>query len=303
MNLDPVAAQLMEMITAGGAPPIELGSPQEARDAFASMSSLIPARESDGTTIDEIEVAGVRCLRIVPELESSGTLVFIHGGGWVIGSADLYLPLLSEIAVGAGCRVIAVDYDKAPEHPFPVAVRQSIAAVSEIALSGGAGTGGGARVAVGGDSAGGNLAAIAAQHVPGLALQLLVYPVCDLRLETASMDKEGEGYFLTAPAMRWFRDLYLAGADPRDPMASPLLADLASCGSLPPAHVVLAGHDPLVDEGRLYAAALEAAGVAVTLDLYPAQMHGFFSMGMLLDDGKLAVAGAIDALRVAFNAG
>ena len=232
--------------------------------------------------------------------------MYFHGGGWVIGSLETHDGTCRELAAGAGCVVVSVDYRLAPEHRYPAAAEDCYAATrwcaehaAELAIDA-------RRIAVGGDSAGGNLAAVVAQMArdrggPGLVLQLLVYPVTDHDFGTASYRDNAAGYLLTAADMRWFWGHYLGDDTARgaEPYASPLRA--ASLAGLPPALVITAELDPLRDEGEAYARALEAAGVAAKLHRYDGMIHGFFGMSAIMDQAVAAVREATGTLRFAFS--
>jgi len=205
--------------------------------------------------------------------------------------------------VGARCVVFSVDYRLAPEHPFPAAVDDCFAATRYVAenaaklkISG---------IAVGGDSAGGNLAATVALLArdaggPALAFQLLIYPATDQRMGTASHQRNGQGYLLTADSIRYFRGNYLPNeSEWSDWRASPLLAK--SHANLPPAVVITAGFDPLVDEGRAYAGKLRAAGVQVAYREYPDMVHGFILFGGVIDTANAAVADCCKELQAALQ--
>ncbi|MCB9598683.1 MAG: alpha/beta hydrolase [Sandaracinaceae bacterium] len=230
-------------------------------------------------------------------------LVWYHGGGWVLGTLDGHDYVCSCLAARANAVVVSVDYRLAPEHRYPAAVDDAEASwrhVVEHADDFGIDP---ARVAIGGDSAGGNLAAAVCLRVaraggPAPRLQLLVYPVTDLTKESPSYQLFDRGFLLSRAGMRWFIDHYVP--DPRrraEPDASPLLAD--DLTGLPPAHVVIAGFDPLRDEGVAYAERLRDAGVAVELATYPSSFHGFFSTGFAVPVGDEAVDRAARALREA----
>ena len=232
-------------------------------------------------------------------------LVYFHGGGWTIGDPDTHDVLCRQLAAGARCAVLSVDYRLAPEHPFPAAVEDSIAATRYVVSEAAALGIDAARVAVGGDSAGGNLAtvvALAARDAggPALCFQLLVYPATDQRAEFGSHERNAEGYLLTSAAIEYFRGQYLPRRDDwLDWRASPLLAP--SLAGLPPAYVVTAGYDPLVDEGRAYAERLEREGVRTEYREYPDMVHGFLLMGGALDTANAAVDACCAALRAAFD--
>jgi acetyl esterase len=232
-------------------------------------------------------------------------LVFYHGGGWTIGDLDTHDVVCRQLANGARCAVFSVDYRLAPEHPFPAAVEDSAAALAYVVKNAGALKVDPARVAVGGDSAGGNLAAVVSieareRGAAMPAFQLLIYPATDHRGDFPSRERNGEGYLLTRASMDYFRRWYLQGKeDATDWRASPLLAkDLSR---LPPAFVLTAGFDPLVDEGRAFAERLKREGVEVEYREYEDMVHGFVLMGGALDRASEAVAECAGALRRAFD--
>jgi acetyl esterase len=230
-------------------------------------------------------------------------LVYFHGGGWTIGDVDTHDTLCRHLALGARCAVFSVDYRLAPEHPFPAAVEDCIAATRFVSQNAGELNIHG--VAVAGDSAGGNLAAVVALHArdsggPKLAFQLLVYPATDQRLGSASHERNAHGYLLERESIEFFRRCYLPQArDYADWRASPLLA--RDHRALPPALVITAGYDPLVDEGKAYAERLRAAGVEVAYREFPDMVHGFLLMGGVLETANAAVADCCAALRAAFE--
>ena len=232
-------------------------------------------------------------------------LVYFHGGGWVICDLDSHDPTCRAITTGAGCVVVSVDYRLAPEHKFPAAAEDAYAATLWVAANAvelGVDAG---RIAIGGDSAGGNLTASVAlmardRHAPSLVFQLMVYPVTDITaLDTPSYHENAEGYFLTMGKMDWYRRQYLTQlADATHPYASPLQA--GDLSGLPPALVITAEFDPLRDEGELYASRLSDAGVPATATRYAGMFHGFFALGRVLDAAKQANEEAYAALRDAF---
>lgn len=302
MPLDPAAQQILDLIAQFGGPPVTARTPEEARADYAGLSSLAAGPAPEVASVERSEIAGVPVHLVEPHgTEPFPVLVWFHGGGWVIGSSELSVPVCAELASRAGCLVVSVDYSLAPEHPFPRGLEDCLS-VGEWVLEHAAEIGGDpSRVAVGGDSAGGNLATVVAQEVDGFGFQLLVYPVTDATTSLPSYAENGSGYLLEADTMRWFLDHYLAGADPTDPRVSPLHADLEMLADLPPALVITAEYDPLRDEGNAYAERMRQAGVDVTLRCYEGQIHGFFSMGGLIPAGSEAVAEAASALRSAFG--
>jgi len=252
----------------------ELAGPPEPVDAVRDVDAPVPARV--------FEPAGAR-----------GTIVYLHGGGWVVGSPGSYDQVGRMLANAAGARVVLPDYRLAPEHPYPAALQDAEAALLAALDAGGP-------VAVAGDSAGGQLAAVLARrHARRLAAQLLVYPVLDAGMATASYERFAAGYRLTADDMAWFLAQY--GGDPGDPDVSPLRApDLAG---LPPATILLASHDVLRDEGEAYARRLREAGVAVELVVWPGTVHGFVRWPAKVDAARAALARLGAAAQAAFRSG
>jgi acetyl esterase len=311
MSLDKHVKALLDQMAAIGAPKLwELG-PQAARAAMR-MSIFRTNDVEIGATSDRTfpGPSGEVGLRVYTPLGATAPLlpglVFFHGGGFVLGDLESHDGLCRTLSNESGCRVVSVDYRLAPEHPFPAAVEDSFAAVKWVAENAAELGIDAARIAVGGDSAGGNLAAVAAVLAkkasgPKLAFQLLIYPVAQLGgAETASMRENAKGYFLEKASMEWFTRLYCPEASQRsDPRLSPLLA--RDVTGLPPAYVVTAGFDPLRDEGKAYADKLDAAGVAVTYVNYPGMVHGFFSFRGLVPKAREAVAAAAAALRAALT--
>ena len=233
-------------------------------------------------------------------------LVYYHGGGWVIGDVDTHDVVCRQLANGSRCMVFSVEYRLAPEARFPAAVDDCIAVTRHIAERAGELGVDPKRIAVGGDSAGGNLAAVVCldardTHKPLPCFQLLVYPATDQRSGHPSHERNAEGYLLTRKVMNYFRGHYLPNeVDWLDWRASPLLA--TSLQGLPPAYLITAGYDPLVDEGRAYAGRMSDEGVKVQYLEYPDMVHGFLLMGGALDTANDAVAGCCAALRKAFEA-
>ncbi len=232
-------------------------------------------------------------------------LVFFHGGGWVIGDLDRHDVVCRTLANGARCAVHSVEYRKAPEAPFPAAVEDCFSSLVFISKNSNALKINSARIAVGGDSAGGNLAAVIALMArdaggPALSLQLLIYPATDQHYAFPSIERNGEGYLLTKKTMHYFRSHYLPRQqDWTDWRASPLLAK--SLAGLPPAFVLTAGFDPLVDEGKAYADRLAQEGVSTEYRNYADMVHGFITMGRVLDTANTALADCAQALRKAWG--
>jgi acetyl esterase len=309
MPLDPQAKALIASVAGGK--PVEQMTTQEMRDALEERVRLTGGEPEPVHEVLASEVPGpagpipVRIYKPGGRQPLPG-LVFFHGGGWARGSLQTHDRLCRALANGAGCIVVSVDYRMAPEHTFPAAFDDSLAAtrwVGEHAAELGIAPD---RLAVGGDSAGGNLAAAVALAIrdeggPRLVHQLLIYPVTDHNFDTPSYVENAEGFMLTREAMRFYWRLYLgteAKAD--DDRASPLRA--RDFSNLPPALVITAEFDPLRDEGRAYADRLRAAGNRVVYREYSGMVHGFMTSAGVLDAGKQAIREASAALSEAFGA-
>jgi acetyl esterase len=271
------------------APPLSSGTPEEGREAFRTMN-LLAARVAGEVEVGSVEDVsdGPVPMRIYrPAGDALGTLMFIHGGGFVIGDLDSYDYQCRVLCSRVGVTVVSVDYRLAPEHPFPAAVDDAAAALDWV-LEQESGP-----YVVGGDSAGGNLAAGVAS---GADAQLLLYPVTDFVTEHPSIEENGEGLFLTRDDMEWFHGHYLGGDESlrSDPRASPALGDLAG---RPTALIYTAQYDPLRDDGDAYAEALSAAGVRVIHRRFEGLIHGFFALGPLSQAAAAAVECVCDDLR------
>jgi acetyl esterase len=308
MPLDPQAQQVLEQTAALGLPPNHLVSPSQAR---INMKSRPRAAGPEVAKVEDRLIPGPGVdipVRIYTPTGSGPfpVLVWFHGGGWVVGDLETTDPTARHLTVGANCVVISVDYRLAPETKFPGAVDDSYAATVWAAQQAPRLSGDSGKIEVGGDSAGGNLAAavaLMARDRDGLSLafQLLVYPVTARDFGTVSYRQNAEGYGLNLDGMRWYWDLYLQSpADASNPYAAPLVAE--NLKGLPPALVITAEYDPLCDEGEAYAKRLQDAGVATTCRRYDGMIHGFFGMTAVVDKGKQAVAEACAALRQAFAA-
>jgi acetyl esterase len=308
MPLDPQAKQVMEQIAALGLPPNHLVTPAQAR---INMKSRPRAAGPAVAKVEDRRIPGPGPDIPVRLYWPSGAgpfpiLVWFHGGGWVVGDLDTADPTARHLAVGAGCLVVSVDYRLAPENKFPAAADDCYAATAWAAQHAAEIDGDADRLAVGGDSAGGNLAAAVClmardRGEPTLAFQLLVYPVMARDFTRESYRRNAEGYMLTLDSMRWYWEQYLPSrAEAWHPYAAPLLAPRLE--GLPPALVITAEYDPLCDEGEAYVQRLQAAGVPAKCSRYDGMIHGFFGMPAALDKGKQAIAEACAALRQAFAA-
>ena len=298
VTLDPAAAGLLELLEALGIPDIETMTPEECRTAFDALRDP-EAPVAEVAAMDQREVAGVPVRVYTPAGDGPfPVLVWIHGGGWVMGSAEDADPTSRELCTRADCVVVSVDYRLAPEHQFPAGVEDVLAVSRWVTEHAGELGGDPGRLAVGGDSAGGNLAAVVAQQLPGVfGFQVLVYPAVDLTLSHPSIDENAEGYLLTKASMEWFVGHYLGGldVDVKDPMISPLFAAETVFAQCPPALVITCGYDPLRDEGQAYADKLEANAVAVERLSYDDQIHAFYTM-------HLAIPAAYEALEATSRA-
>lgn len=316
----PVKSDLQPILDAINAvqPPVADLTPETLRTAYAALSGTTKVEEV--AAVEDRTITGpggdlpLRTYRPRVSANRSGSragaLVWFHGGGWVIGDLDTHDNICRSLANAAGIVVISVDYRLAPEHPFPAALDDAWTAVrwvAENAIELGIDP---ERLAVGGDSAGGNLAALvsqgASQRGPSLRFQLLIYPLLDARYQTASMDENAEGYFLTKEILLWFRDHYLHGAgstpgrevpDLADTRVSPACTPDSDLEGLPPGLLIAAELDPLRDEGEAYGERCRAVGVDMTVSCYEGMIHGFFSMAELVADGRVAIDQAADHLK------
>ena len=313
--LHPQAQALLTLIEERGIPPTHTLSPPDARTLYRERRGFTqPAPPAVGE-VRELSADGphgaipLRLYRPLKPVEAAGTklpvLVYYHGGGWVIGDLDTHDTLCRELANGSGCAVVAVDYRMAPEHRFPTAVDDSLAALRWVRREASALGLDPERIAVGGDSAGGNLAAVVALTArdagdPPIRFQLLIYPATDMRRGAPSHTTNGTGYLLTRDTITYFHDHYIDDLKhDHDWRASPLLhGDLSN---LPPALVLTAGFDPLRDEGLAFAAALTKAGNRATYVCFERQIHGFITKGRELDEANAAIAMCAAELRRALR--
>jgi acetyl esterase len=310
--LDRSTQLLLRLMELGGFPSAEKLPVEEARALYqARAHGLGPRRRTMHEVIDRT-IQGpqsripVRIYVHGARFQPQPVLVYYHGGGWVIGDLETHDLVCRQLAAEARCIVVAVDYRRAPEHKFPAAADDAAAAFRWVARHAPDFNGDPKRIAVGGDSAGGNLAAVVCHDArdsggPTPCFQLLIYPVTDLRMATRSYDAFADGFILTRDLMEWFRDHYLASeAERTHPRASPVLAQ--SFAGLPPALVITAGFDPLKDEGRAYAERLREAGVPVAYRCYDGLVHGFISLTGGIAAAHGAASDAAAALRRVFAA-
>jgi acetyl esterase len=301
VTLDPDAAAVFKAFQEAGRPPYETVSPAEARELYLKGRLVTNPEPPELKAVQPLAIPSpdrIIPARIYTPLRLRQTeglapaLVFFHGGGWVIGDLDSHDVVCRTLAVEGELIVVSVDYRLAPEHKFPAAVDDAIAATNWIALNATQLGIDPSRLAVGGDSAGGKLAAVVAiaardSGAPAIAGQVLIYPAIDFAMTHPSHSEPETSVLLTHSVIRWFRDHYLNGAaDVADWRASPARA--ATLAGLPPAYVLTAGADPLRDEGDEYASRLKQAGVAVTHRTFAGQFHGFFTMGKLLQQANVA---------------
>ena len=297
MPVDPPTAALLAMMAEMGAPPIHEGTPEAGRAAYLQLTQMVRPQEQV-TPVAGVEdrvvpgaVGGLRARVYRPQGAGPFPVIaFFHGGGWVIGDLDTHDNMARDLCRGARAVVVATDYRLAPEHPFPAAADDAVAAARWIAGHLGE-LGGDERLAVAGDSAGGNLAAVVAQQftIDGtpLAGQLLIYPAVDARGGYPSRVENATGYLLEQASIDWFLGHY-AGARPdiKDPRLSPLYGDLSG---LPPAIIVTAEFDPLRDEGEAYGKAMQAAGARADVRRFPGMIHGFFDLGAVSPAAQAAI--------------
>lgn len=292
---------MLDKARAAGIPALSAGSPADARALMETtriaLGEGVPVRSSTSLHI-LTRRGGVGATLLLPEGRPSGLVVYLHGGGWVIGSAADFDVLARSLVAQSGCALLLPDYRLAPEHPFPAGLEDTEDALlwawaERERLLGHAGP-----LVVAGDSAGGNLAAVAAQTLAGrvpLAAQVLIYPVTDTNLGTASYGAYGEGLVLTRDDMQWFLRHYAPPDAWADPRIAPLRA--GNLHGLPPATVVLAECDVLHDEGQAYAEKLEAAGVPVRVRRYAGVTHGFIRLHKAVDTAAQAVSDVAADLR------
>lgn len=311
MELHPQIQQVLEWVRKAGYPDYSEMNPAEARAVFEKGAPTLDAKPEKMFRVENTKFAGPASdvpLRIYTPEESSAPLpvvLWIHGGGFVIGGLNSYDGVCRAMAKQTGAILVSVDYRLAPEHPHPAAVEDSFAALQWVAANAATFGGDPNRIAVAGDSAGGNLAAVCAilardHGGPKLARQILVYPATAADSESESHHLFAEGYLLTRRSILWFGKHHSGGQDHSgDFRYAPLIAkDLSG---LAPALVIVAGFDPLRDEGIAYAHRLKDAGNPVDLLAFDGMVHGFFSLSGYVDAGKVAVSEVAKSLRAGFG--
>ena len=308
MPLDRQARALIERFVREGTPPVSKLTPAEARRLTREVNRRLTSPPEAVAVVKNMRMSDTSAqipvrVYIPREGEVLPVLVYFHGGGWVLGDLDSVDSLCRSLANAADCVVVSVDYRLAPEHKFPAAIEDAYSATKWTANSATSFNGDPRRIAVAGDSAGGNLAAAVSlmardKHSPPIVFQLLIYPATNHAFDTTSYSDNAEGYWLSKDDMRWFWNHYLRDEeDGRNPYASPSRA--ADPSSLPPAFVITAEFDPLRDEGEAYAARLRECGVPVKVARYDGMIHDFVNIAELRQS-RVAVGEAAAELRKAF---
>jgi len=313
-RLDPAVERFIEKILALNAPPIYTLTPVEARAALSGAQpdppSPIPADIVERTlTVGPTGITKIRVVRPAGAREKLPVIMYFHGGGWMLGDARTHDRLVRQLSIGARAAIVFVEYDRSPEAKYPVANEQAYAATLYVAQHAAEFNVDATRLAVIGDSAGGNMAAVVALMArqrggPSIAAQVLYYPCVDADFETGSYDKFADGPWLTRPAMKWYWDNYLPDALARQqPTACPLRASLDELRGLPPALVVTVENDLLRDEGEAYAHRLAQADVPVTAVRYLGTIHDFLMLNPLADlpAARSAIDLSLATLRQAFE--
>jgi acetyl esterase len=310
MPLDPQVQEFLNLLKQLEFPNFSTLSPAQARDFTTKLRGkpLNPVAVAKVENRNISTPAGQIPIRIyTPQLHTTlPALVFFHGGGWLLGDLDACDHTCRVLASQAGCIVVSVDYRLAPEHKFPAAVEDAYAATCWVSENASDLNIDRARIAVGGESAGGNLAAVVTllardQGLPALCYQVLIYPVTCYNFETDSYRQHGKGHLnLSTEEMQWFWHHYLATeADGNHPHASPLLAE--NLAQLPPALIIGAEYDVLFDEAKFYADRLQSAGVPVEFVGYEGMIHSFVGMSLIIDQGKEALAHIAGKLKEVFQ--
>ena len=305
MPLNPILAGVLAQMAEAEAPAMHELPPENGRTMYRAMNA--ESTKETVTKINDEQADGVpvRIYNPNPEQTLPG-LVYLHGGGWVIGDLETHDHVCRKLANAANCVVVSVDYRLAPEFPFPIPVDDCYTALVWVVAQAARLGINPAKIAVGGDSAGGNLSAVLAlkarnENGPAICHQLLMYPATDASFDTPSYTENEEGYMLTRKSMEWFWHHYIGDdTDTSLEYVSPLRA--TDLSNLPPATVVTAEFDPLRDEGESYAMRLQEAGNQVTVRRYDGVVHGFFAMADLLEEARDAFDFSAAELQVSFKA-
>ncbi|GAA1925580.1 alpha/beta hydrolase [Streptantibioticus ferralitis] len=301
MPLDPSVKAVLDILDAAGHKQLhELPMPV-ARAAYDQLAGFGGEPATVGRT-QHTCADGVPVRLYWPDSPSPHpVLLFVHGGGWVLGSLDGYDGVARDLSVHADCLVVSVGYRLAPDNRFPAAVEDVVTVAKWVMRTVESFDGDIGRLAVAGDSAGGNLSAVLVNELPGrFRAQALLYPVTDQTRQHPSVRENGEGYMLTEGTLRWFSENYLGDQDPRNPLASPLYAADEVLAAAPPTLVVTGEFDPLRDEGEAYVARLRALGVRVEHRRYDGMIHAFFSMRGMVPAAGEALRQVTDFLRDAW---
>lgn len=313
MTLDPQAQFVLELVENANLPELCDLPPGEAREMFEATAPKLAVRPENVFRVEDRYIPGLADpipLRIYTPVELAAgerlpVLVYLHGGGFVVGSLDSYDSTCRVLANRSGCIVVSVDYRLAPEHKFPAAVDDCVEALNWVAENAEEIDADPERMAIAGDSAGGNLAAVATVVArddggPALQLSVLIYPVAAGTPNSYSHHAFAEKHFLTRRTILWFYEQYLNGPDDAaDPRFAPL--ETPDLSGLPPTLLIVAGYDPLRDEGLAYGERLRQAGVEVTISNYEGMLHGFITMADVVDKGMEAIDEISDALRKTFD--
>jgi acetyl esterase len=300
-GLDPAAAAMLAMLADSGAPPLNELPVPIAREAYAAVSAL----GGESLAVERIldtAADGVPVRVYWPQGEGPHpVLIWVHGGGWTVGSVEVSDRTARALCHLAGCMVVSVDYRLAPEHPFPAAVDDTLAASRWVMRTIASLGGDPGRLAIGGELAGGNLSAVIANELAGVfALQVLVYPATDLALEGASIDAFGHRQLLTKEAILWFREQYADVGDYENPRASPAYASPQTLAGAPATLMITGELDPLRDDNDAYVRLLRDAGVAVEQARYPGQIHAFFELSGMIPEALDARERVVRALQIAW---
>jgi acetyl esterase len=304
MALDQATIQLLSQMAQLGGKPLQQMTPTEARAGEPAMASMFgPGADMirvENTRLETADCDSFRLRTLVPQERLRGVILYLHGGGWVVGNIDLYDSVARSIAGATGCAVVLADYRKAPEHPYPAPLDDAWQALTWVSGNLESIAGRAVPLIVAGDSAGGNLAAVIShrardESAPDIAAQILVYPVTDSDVNTPSYLDPANQLALSRDSMIWFWNHYASNDERRNADASPFRS--ASFAGLPPAIILQASDDVLRSEGEAYAAALEQAGVPVRRRVFEGQMHGFFHMVDVLPasaDGVAFIAQSLE---------